>query len=151
MIYDALSSNAIEEVEFKDGEVVDKRWILHHFDFSSFCIFGLLDDFAMPTARPGSSATRRHNYESDIQRTFYSGYLCRHGLKEQVVYLPIGIIGLVFITEIRQNNSGVLNMMACYQGILLVSYCLVFIAMAFLPTTQQYFEGQRIQPRRSGF
>ncbi len=28
----------------------------------------------------------------------------------QVVYLPIGVIGLVFITELRQNNSGVLNM-----------------------------------------
>jgi hypothetical protein len=110
LIYDALSSDAIEEVEFEDGEVVDRRWILHHFDFSSFRIFGFLDDFAMPTARPGSSATRRHNYESDIQRAFYSGYLRRHGLKAQVVYLPIGIIGSVFITEIRQNDSGVLNM-----------------------------------------
>lgn len=70
LIYDALSSDAIEEVEFEDGEVVDRRWILHHFDFSSFRIFGFLDDFAMPTARPGSSATRRHDYESDIQRAF---------------------------------------------------------------------------------
>ena len=51
-----------------------------------------------------------HNYESDIQRAFYSGYLHRHGLKAQVVYLPIGIIGSVFITEIWQNDSGVLNM-----------------------------------------
>jgi hypothetical protein len=110
LIYDALSSDAIEEVEFEDGEVVDRRWILHHFDFSSFRIFGFLDDFAMPTARPGSSATRRHDYESDIQRAFYSGYLRRHGLKAQVVYLPIGIIGSVYITEIRQNDSGVLNM-----------------------------------------
>ena len=71
LIYDALSSDAIEEVEFEDGKVVDRRWILHHFDFSSFRIFGFLDDFAMPTARPGSSATRRHDYESDIQRAFY--------------------------------------------------------------------------------
>jgi hypothetical protein len=71
LIYDALSSNAIEEVEFEDGEVVDRRWILHHFDFSSFRMFGFLDDFAMPTAHPGSSATRRHDYESNIQRAFY--------------------------------------------------------------------------------
>jgi hypothetical protein len=42
LIYDALSSDAIEEVEFEDGEVVDRRWILHHFDFSSFRIFGSL-------------------------------------------------------------------------------------------------------------
>ncbi len=110
LIYDALSSDAIEEVDFMDGQVLDRRWILHHFDFDSFCIFGFLDDFSMPTARPGSSATRRHDYESDIQRAFYSGYLCRHGLKAQVVYLPIGIIGLVFITEQRQNDSGLLNM-----------------------------------------
>ncbi len=66
--------------------------------------------FAMPTARPGSLANRRHDYESDIQRAFFSGYLHCHGLKAQVVYLPIGVIGLVFITELRQNNSGLLNM-----------------------------------------
>ena len=64
----------------------------------------------MPTACPGSSATRRHDYKSDIQWEFYSGYLPRHGLKAQVVYLPIGVIGSVFITELRQNNSGLLNM-----------------------------------------
>jgi hypothetical protein len=110
LIYDALSSDAIEEVEFLEGQVIDRRWILHHFDFDNFCIFCFLDDFAMPTACPGSSATRRHDYESDIQRAFYSGYLCRHGLKAQVVYLPIGVIGLVFITELRQNDSGLLNM-----------------------------------------
>ncbi len=45
LIYDALSSDAIEEVEFMDGQVVDRRWILHHFDFDCFCIFGFLDDF----------------------------------------------------------------------------------------------------------
>ncbi len=27
-----------------------------------------------------------------------------------MVYLPIGIIGLVFITELRQNDNGVQNM-----------------------------------------
>ena len=110
LIYDALSSDVVEEVEFDDGQVVDRRWILHHFDFRSFRIFGFLDDFAMPTSRPGNSATRRYDFESDIQRAFYSGYLRRHGLKAQVVYLPIGIIGSVFITELRQNDSGVLNM-----------------------------------------
>ena len=45
LIYDALSSDAIEEVEFMDGQVLDRRWILHHFDFDSFRIFGFLDDF----------------------------------------------------------------------------------------------------------
>jgi len=40
LIYDALSSDAIEEVEFEDGEVVDRRWILHHFDFSLVQLLG---------------------------------------------------------------------------------------------------------------
>jgi len=110
LIYDALSSDAIEEVEFHEGQVVDRMWILHHFDFSSIRIFGFLDDFAMPTARPGDSVSRANDLEHDVQREFYSGYLRKHGLKAQVVYLPIGIIGSVFITELRQNDSGVLNM-----------------------------------------
>ena len=110
LICDALSSDAIKEVEFHEGRVVDRRWILHHFDFRSFRIFGFLDDFAMPTACPGDLVSRANNLEYDMQRAFYSGYLCKHGLKAQVVYLPIGIIGSVFITELRQNDSGVLNM-----------------------------------------
>jgi hypothetical protein len=109
LIYDALSSDAIEEVEFSDGQVTNGGWILHHFDFTSFRIFGFLDDFGMPTARPGNSVTSWHNLESDIQGSFYLEYLCHHGLKAQVVYLPIGIVGLVFITEIWQNSSGMLN------------------------------------------
>ena len=80
------------------------------FDVDSFRIFGFLDDFAMPTAYPGSSATSQHKFERDILRVFYSGYLCCHGLKMQVVYLLIGVIGSVFITELRQNDSGILNM-----------------------------------------
>ncbi len=66
LIYDVLSSDAIEEVQFMDGEVVDRGWILHHFDFDSVCIFGFLDDFAMPTSRSGSSAMRQYDFDSDI-------------------------------------------------------------------------------------
>ena len=55
-------------------------------------------------------ASRRHHFEQDIQRAFYSGYLRRHGLKAQVVYLPIGIVGSVYIIELRQNDNGVQNM-----------------------------------------
>jgi hypothetical protein len=74
--YDAFYSDAIEELEFNDGQVVDRRWIHHHFDFISFRIFGFLDDFGLPTARPENLVTRRPNLESDIQRAFYVGYLC---------------------------------------------------------------------------
>lgn len=109
LIYNALSDGALEETDYWNGEVVDRRWILHHFHFDSFRPFGFLDDFAIPTAAPGIWARRRNNFEHDIQRAFYSGYLCQHGLKAQVVYLPIGIIGSVFITELRQNDNGVQN------------------------------------------
>jgi hypothetical protein len=64
----------------------------------------------MPTARPGGSAAQTHGFVENIQRASYSGYLRRHGLKAQVVYLPIGIVGSIFITELRQNDNGVLNM-----------------------------------------
>ena len=109
LIHNALSDGAIEAVDYENGEVIDRRLIVHHFDFESFRPFGFLDDFCIPTARPGNRAQRMHNHQHDVQRAFYSGYLRRHGLKAQVVYLPIGIIGSVFITEIRQNDNGVQN------------------------------------------
>ena len=85
LIYDALSSDAIKEVKFHEGQVVDRWWILHHFDFRSFGVFGFLDDFAMPTARPRDSVSRANNLKHDVQRAFYSGYLHKHGLKAKVV------------------------------------------------------------------
>jgi len=110
LIFDAISDGALEETLYVDGVAVDRQWILHHFDFDTFRPFAFGDDMAMPTARPGDSATRNSNFAQDIQRAFYSGYLRCHGLKAQVVYLPIGIIGAVFITELRQNDNGVQNM-----------------------------------------
>ena len=109
LIYDSLSDGALEVIRLENGEVVDRRWILHHFQFDSFRPFGFLDDFGIETARPGGWARRLNHFEHDIQRAFYSGYFRRHGLKAQVVYLPIGIIGSVFITELRQNDNGVQN------------------------------------------
>ena len=62
LILSSVASGAIEEIEFEDGQVIDRQWITHHFDFDSFRIFGFLDDFAMPTARPGGSATQTHGF-----------------------------------------------------------------------------------------
>ena len=64
----------------------------------------------MPTARPGDLVSKANDLKHNVQRAFYSGYLRKHELRAQVVYLPIGIIGSVFITELQQNDSGVLNM-----------------------------------------
>ncbi len=44
LIYDSLSDGAIEELVFNNRVVVDWLWILHHFEFESFRLFGFLDD-----------------------------------------------------------------------------------------------------------
>ncbi len=49
------STGAIEEVDFENGKVIDIQLIRHHFDIDSFCPFGFLDDFSIPTAWPGIS------------------------------------------------------------------------------------------------
>jgi hypothetical protein len=72
LIYDDLMSGAIEEITFEDGQEVDREWILHRFDFETFQIFGFLDDFGMPIARPGDTARRRRGFSNDIQRAFFS-------------------------------------------------------------------------------
>ena len=68
LILSSVASGTIEEIEFEDGQVIDRQWITHHFDFDSFRVFGFLDDFAMPTARPAGSATRTHGFVENIQR-----------------------------------------------------------------------------------
>ena len=68
LIYDALTSDAIEEVEFHEGQVVDRQWILHLIDFRSFQIFGFLDDFVMPSARPGDLVFLRQTTTSQIPK-----------------------------------------------------------------------------------
>jgi len=110
LILSSVVSGTIKEIEFEDGQVIDWQWITHHFDFDSFRVLGFLDDFVMPTARPAGLATQTHGFVENIQWAFYSGYLRRHGLTAQVVYFPIGIVGSIFITELRQNHNGVLNM-----------------------------------------
>jgi hypothetical protein len=110
LIFNSLTTGAIEEIHFKDGQVVDQQWVLHHFEYDSFHVFGFLDNFALPTACPGDLATQREGFYDNFQRAFYSGYFRKHGLKAQVVYLPIGLIESIFITKICQNNNGVLNM-----------------------------------------
>jgi hypothetical protein len=103
----SVSSSAIKEVELEGGNVIDWQWIWHHFQFESFCLFGFLYHFALPTAHPGNFPMLRHGFIDNIQQAFYLRYLCKHGLKAQVVYLLFGLIGSILITEIRQNNNGV--------------------------------------------
>lgn len=110
LILDTLHEGAVEETVYdENGVPIDIQYVLHHFDIDTFRPFGFLDDMGVPTANVGNSPRRRHGFFDDLQRAFYSGYLRMHGLKAQVVFLPIGIIAAVFITEIRQNDNGVQN------------------------------------------
>jgi hypothetical protein len=52
--------------------------------------------------------------------------LRRHGLKAQVVYLPIEIIGLVCVTELRQIDNGIQNISG------LNNYLLELLSGAFI-------------------
>ena len=62
LIYDALSDKALGETEYVDGNVVNGTWILHHFDFYSFRLFGFLDDFGIPSAHVENTASRREEF-----------------------------------------------------------------------------------------
>ena len=110
LIYDDVMRGAIQEVTTENGQEVNREYIRLQYDSDTFRIFAFLDDFGMPTARPGDSVRRRRGFIDNIQRAFFSGYFHKHGLKAQVVFLPIGLIGSVYIAELRQNDTGVLNM-----------------------------------------
>ena len=79
-------------------------------NLDSFRIFGFLDDFAMPTCRPGSWVSRHQRFVHDIQRAFYSGYFKQYGLKAQAVYLPNGMFGSIYISSMAHNDIGTLNL-----------------------------------------
>lgn len=69
-----VSGGVIEVME----EVEDGWTFVNHIQvaallipFALFRPFGFLDDFGVPTARPGDSPTRRFGFVQDIQRAFY--------------------------------------------------------------------------------
>jgi len=82
LIHNSLSDGAIWEAEYLNGE--------------TFCIFGFMDNLALPATCPGNSVSRRQNFSQDIQCAFYSGYLQCHSA--------------VFNTELHQNDNGAQNM-----------------------------------------
>jgi hypothetical protein len=80
----------------------------------SFRPFGFIDCFGVETNRVGDNLVRNPfttgRLVHDIQRTFYSGYFRKHGLKCQVVFLPNGMIGSVFIAALAHNDRGMVNL-----------------------------------------
>lgn len=79
--------------------------IQNHVEFNSSCPFGILNDFALPTAQLDTSATRQEDFVHGIQSLFYSGYLWRQGLTVQVVYLPVEIICSVFYKTLTEWHT----------------------------------------------
>ena len=59
---------------------------------------------------PGTSVRRENGFYDDIQRAFYSGYFAGHGLKVQALSLPNGMIGSVYVSSLRNSDSGLLNL-----------------------------------------
>ena len=71
-IHSALGDGGIFQQEFRVRKVVEESWILHNFDFNTFCIFGFLNNFALRTGRPAGEYSRLRAAIPDIQRAFYS-------------------------------------------------------------------------------
>ena len=77
-------------------------------DPASFRPFGFIDCFGIKTCRPGIS--RDISFIHDLQRAFYSGYFRAHGLKAQVVFLPNGMVGSIYVASLAQNDRGMVNL-----------------------------------------
>ena len=67
LIYNALADGALEESQYVNGKLINWQWIMHHFEFNTFCPFRFVDDFGLPSARPTTSVRRRENFKHDIQ------------------------------------------------------------------------------------
>ena len=92
-----------------DGTEIDYEVYI---PFNNFRLFGWLDDTDMITTRPRPAVVNNQETEElrDVQRAFYNRYFRGHGLKAQVVHLPNGMIGSIFICSLRHNDNGVQNL-----------------------------------------
>ena len=108
LVHNALSDHSIFEAELVNGRAVNTQWIHQNFDFDTFRIFGFVDGYEMECGRP-ADVKRSRGILLDLQKAMYSGYKKKHGLKALVVTLPLGIVGGVHITEMRQNDNGLQN------------------------------------------
>ena len=108
LVHGTLSDHAIFATEFVNGRIVNQEWICQKIDFDTFCVFGFVDYFEMECGC-SKDVRRSRGILLDLQQAFFSGYKKNHHLRALVVTLPIGIVGEVHITEMRQNDNSVLN------------------------------------------
>lgn len=105
-----LNSQAhYSEKQYADGSFVGKLVAVSIKNIYQRVV-GFLDDTLLSTCRPGDSHRRTTGTVADIQRSFYTGWVKKHGLKAQTVLFPDGMFGHVFIASMRNNDNGVLNM-----------------------------------------
>jgi hypothetical protein len=106
LIHKALSDTSLFETEYVNGEIVGQAWVHQHFDYATFQ--GFINDFASKAVRP-TDVNATLCIFLNLQQAVYSGYQRTHESKAQIVTLLVGIIGCVYIMEVRQNNNGVQN------------------------------------------
>ena len=87
-----------------------QRYVALNIPLECFRIFGFLDDTGFRTTAPGIGVRRQEGFLDDIQRAFYSAYFAAHGIKVQVISLPNGMIGSIFLASWRNSDAGVANM-----------------------------------------
>jgi hypothetical protein len=132
-IWTRLRSGALREEVQYDGRLADPEYVITDLPFEEFRVFGFIDDYGVRCLRPGDEATRVHGFTDDIQRAYYSGYLRDHGMKAQVVFLPNGMVGSVFVASIRHNDNGVLNMSGLNAYLVSLLHRLAIPPSNFLP------------------
>ena len=100
-----------------DGRVDDEVGLyLVNVPFRHFMCAMLLDDTTIQSSRPGSGPNGNYSMAPRrvgahyIQRAFYSGYFCGHGLKYQTILFPNGLYGIVWGASMQHNDTGILNL-----------------------------------------
>ena len=111
-LWDKLRRGATtEELRYVPGiGEVPEQYVFLDIPFNIFRIMSFLDDTAFRTTAPGRMTGHVHGYINDVQRSFYLGYFKSHGLKAQVLTLPNGMIGSIYLASICNSDSGLLNM-----------------------------------------
>ena len=75
-----------------------------------FRIFGFLDCTDVRTCQPGEDSNLPDVTHEMLQQKNYSNYFKAHGLKCQVVVLPDGTIGSIYMSSIRHNDNRLVNL-----------------------------------------
>ena len=75
-------------------------------------LYYILDDTVFETAHPGETFRPDVSNQLNIQRSFYSDFIKRHGLKSQTALFSDGMIDSIFIAALSNNDNGMLDLSA---------------------------------------